>query len=322
MAAPHSPLKSGPSSVSSPAMAGTTGPASTTPGTVDFLLSTPPQVLILLSHAAPLLRGLTEAAKILTWKHSNRWSSFSVLLAWWLLCLLGDRVASYGIGPTLIASLALSYLLKKPQQPTSRKRLATQVMDADKLARVLEDARQCQHALSDFYVTYADPLRDLFTWQDPAYTRRVIYLLATSFPTYLAFTALFGTRYIFLIVGSCLFLAPSKFGKVLWINTRRSFILRLLLNLAFSVFIAGGQDFKRIWRRTRNAKLIFLSDLQTSQPPTSLDDSTVRMPPALVKEPSSVPSDISFTFTIFQNERWWIGLDWTQALLPSERPAW
>lgn len=29
-----------------------------------------------------------------------------------------------------------------------------------------------------------------------------------------------------------------------------------------------------------------------------------------------------FLFTVYENQRWWMGLDWTAALLPQERPAW
>ncbi|PWN44890.1 hypothetical protein IE81DRAFT_320864 [Ceraceosorus guamensis] len=32
--------------------------------------------------------------------------------------------------------------------------------------------------------------------------------------------------------------------------------------------------------------------------------------------------DVEYQFTIFENQRWWVGLDWTAALLPQERPAW
>jgi hypothetical protein len=32
--------------------------------------------------------------------------------------------------------------------------------------------------------------------------------------------------------------------------------------------------------------------------------------------------DLRFLFTIFENQRWWMGLDWTAALLPAERPPW
>ncbi len=32
--------------------------------------------------------------------------------------------------------------------------------------------------------------------------------------------------------------------------------------------------------------------------------------------------DVVYQFSIFENQRWWVGLDWTAALLPQERPSW
>lgn len=32
--------------------------------------------------------------------------------------------------------------------------------------------------------------------------------------------------------------------------------------------------------------------------------------------------DVIYQFSIFENQRWWMGLDWTAALLPQERPSW
>lgn len=32
--------------------------------------------------------------------------------------------------------------------------------------------------------------------------------------------------------------------------------------------------------------------------------------------------ETEFVFEIYENQRWWIGLDWTAALLPQERPSW
>ncbi|KZV80509.1 hypothetical protein EXIGLDRAFT_732733 [Exidia glandulosa HHB12029] len=31
---------------------------------------------------------------------------------------------------------------------------------------------------------------------------------------------------------------------------------------------------------------------------------------------------VRFLFTVYENQRWWVGLDWTAALVPSERPSW
>lgn len=32
--------------------------------------------------------------------------------------------------------------------------------------------------------------------------------------------------------------------------------------------------------------------------------------------------DVEVQFTVFENQRWWVGLDWTHALLPGERASW
>ncbi|KZT68297.1 hypothetical protein DAEQUDRAFT_728109 [Daedalea quercina L-15889] len=39
--------------------------------------------------------------------------------------------------------------------------------------------------------------------------------------------------------------------------------------------------------------------------------------------PAEQPANaIRFLFTVHENQRWWMGLDWTAALLPGERPSW
>jgi hypothetical protein len=37
---------------------------------------------------------------------------------------------------------------------------------------------------------------------------------------------------------------------------------------------------------------------------------------------SHTTARIHFLFTVYENQRWWMGLDWTAALLPNERPSW
>lgn len=36
----------------------------------------------------------------------------------------------------------------------------------------------------------------------------------------------------------------------------------------------------------------------------------------------ATPTPDRFLFTIYENQRWWMALDWTAALLPAERPSW
>ncbi|GAA5960728.1 hypothetical protein JCM3765_007307 [Sporobolomyces pararoseus] len=40
------------------------------------------------------------------------------------------------------------------------------------------------------------------------------------------------------------------------------------------------------------------------------------------EEEESEGEDVEVQFTVFENQRWWVGLDWTHALLPGERASW
>lgn len=40
------------------------------------------------------------------------------------------------------------------------------------------------------------------------------------------------------------------------------------------------------------------------------------------RQKASASHETEFVFEIYENQRWWIGLDWTAALLPQERPSW
>ena len=37
---------------------------------------------------------------------------------------------------------------------------------------------------------------------------------------------------------------------------------------------------------------------------------------------ATVTARVQFAFMLYENQRWWMGLDWTAALLPAERPSW
>ena len=46
------------------------------------------------------------------------------------------------------------------------------------------------------------------------------------------------------------------------------------------------------------------------------------MSPQSVSDSLAPVQSLRFLFTIYENQRWWMGLDWTAALLPAERPSW
>ncbi|KAL5485172.1 hypothetical protein ACEPAI_7814 [Sanghuangporus weigelae] len=49
---------------------------------------------------------------------------------------------------------------------------------------------------------------------------------------------------------------------------------------------------------------------------------TVVLSTSSFTELSESKHTLRFLITIYENQRWWVGLDWTTALLPSDRPSW
>jgi hypothetical protein len=100
------------------------------------------------------------------------------------------------------------------------------------------------------------------------------------------------------------------FGTVI-LTWRASFTIQLRHTIASSAHVRWATY--QIWSKLSGQPLP--STLSSS----SLK-STVAMSPSSVKEEAVPPP--RFLFTVYENQRWWMGLDWTAALLPAERPSW
>ncbi|KAF8170180.1 Peroxin/Dysferlin domain-containing protein, partial [Mycena galopus ATCC 62051] len=60
--------------------------------------------------------------------------------------------------------------------------------------------------------------------------------------------------------------------------------------------------------------LAFVTGQPIPLPPTSAFSAAAAAP--------TPTKSLRFLFTVYENQRWWMGLDWTAALLPAERPSW
>lgn len=71
------------------------------------------------------------------------------------------------------------------------------------------------------------------------------------------------------------------------------------------------------------SQLVFTSSSSLSSPtsPTSASSTNLESKdPKVGKEP--IVNSFRFLFTVHENQRWWMGLDFSAALLPNERPSW
>ncbi|GLB37242.1 putative integral peroxisomal membrane peroxin [Lyophyllum shimeji] len=119
----------------------------------------------------------------------------------------------------------------------------------------------------------------------------LIRIAAISYVPYLLTTYFVPLRILFALVGTLVLTARAPFGAVILSTLSRSAWVRWSVRYLLS-FVTGHP----------------LPPVVLSHQPR----------PA---SPTPVPS-LAFLFTIYENQRWWMGLDWTAALLPGERPSW
>lgn len=99
---------------------------------------------------------------------------------------------------------------------------------------------------------------------------------------------------------------------------------RVLVALIGSVPLIYSAPWARVlssvlWRSALFRQLCYrLRAVLTGQPPPKYSVSY----PAAVSSSPQPASSLRFLFTVYENQRWWMGLDWTAALLPGERPSW
>ncbi|KAI9445655.1 integral peroxisomal membrane peroxin-domain-containing protein [Russula earlei] len=100
--------------------------------------------------------------------------------------------------------------------------------------------------------------------------------------------------------------------------------LRIMIGIFGTVFLTYRAPFAQLlraalWRsafvrRTIYHSWAWLTGIPVPSPSTTNDQvSTQRF---------TNTEQHRFAFTVYENQRWWMGLDWTAVLLPGERPSW
>ena len=301
----------------------------------DLLLSTPAPVLHLLSRGAPFLRSLTGLVKALTWSHPNPWAPWLVSATWVFLCLTGDHLLRWGVNATLLGLLGVGWVLsaeRRKQPVLAHKAKENSITTPERFRQVVDDARQLNSSLH-LLLVQLQPIVGIFLWEDPAVTLSIASYLATSMPFYLLAVRYVGQRYILLVTGLIALTWHARWAKILRNAALQSLIIRWLLAVSVSVFLGGGRGVQLQWQRMKMGKRIFSQAL-----PKTLDNvpvtvsnrrtgsstsiSGAEMAPTEAGSHIPEQDEVIFKFVIMENQRWWVGLDWTQALLPSERPPW
>jgi hypothetical protein len=159
---------------------------------------------------------------------------------------------------------------------------------------------------------------------------RLVRGLGVIWTTWIILGHIIGFRALLAIGGSIILLLPSPTLAHIVDLLSKSLVVRRSLALIF-LFIFGSPPehsyrmslefspmgwMKSKWAASRRPSLAF------SFRPTFDTKVPVSGSAIVNDEDEKEESPIYFRFEVHENHRWWMGLDWTSALLPQERPSW
>lgn len=240
-----------------------------------------------------------------------------LLLTWWALCFGSSYVFAW-LAPALLflPLLPIGRLRIGPARPAPRQTTPAQPATSETLLHTLSDLNKIQGLLP------ASPGPSISHWY-ARFTQlgpwRLVRGLVVIWSTWLVLGYTLGTRVLAALTGSAILLAPSPpLAHVISLLGKSLAARRVAALLFLIVFGSPERDYKlgspigwvkSKWARSRrpSAALAFKPVDKEDEDPAPAD---------------RAGNPIYFRFEIHENQRWWMGLDWTSALLPQERPSW
>ncbi|KAH9830736.1 integral peroxisomal membrane peroxin-domain-containing protein [Rhodofomes roseus] len=248
----------------------------------EFLNTLPSPLVTALVGLAPHIARVRRAAQVLSWK--TTWEdSWIALGALWAVCLFAEVGMRYML-PLLVASVPVYASWRQKMNPGPQ--LATE----DSLQQTISDLTTI-HALL--------PAVSLPATLPP--TKALLRVLAISYVPYLLLTFCVPVRILLALAGTILLTWRARWTVLIRRGLWRSAHVRWVVYRSWGIL--SGRPLST-----------GLASLQASM---SASAAAVADPQA--EQPAQA---VRFLFTAYENQRWWMGLDWTAALLPGERPSW
>lgn len=281
-----------------------------------LLVATPPQVTRALAYSHSFILPLNHVAGLLSWTTGDAWESFLLVAAFWFAVLYGDNIVRWG-GPLVLVVGLIAGMYSRRYSP-----LSSTVWSGDKKSgtrqRADSEQRKSLDEILDTLQTFTsrcevllDPflrLTEFLSTQSSATAATTRPALTTLFIRILALTP-------FWIVAT---LAPLRF-----ITTQR--VVLVFGTLGLSWHSRPARVTRTILWRSRTVRRIvsLISGLHFAGPSTL--PSTP--PPLPARKNNALRTTgthpgVRFTFTLYENQRRWLGLGWTPSLLAYERQAW
>lgn len=293
-----------------------------------LLVATPPQITRALAYAYPFLSPLNRAAALLSWTAPDPWESFLMVAAFWAITMYGDYVLRWAGPIVLITGLIFGMYLRRysslstkahasgkgPQGSTtadSRHRKSL-----DEILDTLNIFTSRCNILLDPFLRLTDFLSTQRTATSattrPALTALFMRLLLVT-PLWIALTLppfyIITTKRIVLSVGTIALTWHSRPARISRVILWRSRIVRRISSAL------TGLEFGEPVPRPKTPSAVAGTKKPAKKTANDIAASL------LLNRDRSAPT-IRFTFTLFENQRRWLGIGWTSSMLAYERASW
>lgn len=324
------------------------------PPEIPLLVATPPQITRTLAYSHPFIAPLNRLAGLLSWSTGDPWESFLLVASFWAVTLYGDVAVRYA-GPVVVGVCLILGMYFRRYSPLSttgwtnekkeggagagslssssssssshrRKSSDSRLRDNDgggirhgkSLDEIVDVLKQftarCNILLepflrmTDFLSTPRTPTSATTRPALTALSLRILLLSPLWIVLSLAPLSVITTKRVVLMLGTLGLSWHSRPARVsrtiLWRSRSVRWLCALTTGLPFDI---PGEIYPPLpLRRAGNGN--GSADHLNTQSTTSPQKHS--------------PAKIRFTFSVWENQRRWLGIGWTSNLLAYERAPW
>lgn len=308
-----------------------------------LLIATPPQITRALAYSHPFLLPLNKVAGLFTWTTGDPWESFLLVCSFWGITLYADIFIRW-LTPLLIVSILVLAMYSRRYSPLSstgwsrdwdltssgaqRTNPNTKVRHHKSLDDIVETLNlftsRCNILLepllrlTDFLSTQRTATSA--TTRPALITLFIRLVLITPFWFILTLPPLYliTSRRVILVLGTIGLTWHSRPARISRTLLWRSRTIRRGLSLITGLELTPPDP-------DRNNSLSSTTKAMRDANALAAKLSTRRKPRAKSGNSPTSPGKtegIRFTFSLFENQRRWIGLGWTTTMFGPERTAW
>ncbi|KAF9917968.1 peroxisome- protein [Lobosporangium transversale] len=316
------------------------------PLTEFFSASTPvpASVTLLLSYTSPAIHVFHRLLQLLTWTSDRSVKSFLLLFAWWGICLGTETFLIYGLHGALILYIGHLWINSRkatkigsdiPQSPATppnskisnksnasllsskfvRQPTTTQLEQAATLREIQEilDHWAAWHRTLDKVETYLN-------WSDRSRTRLVLFSLVVTYVPWLILNYFIPMRFIAAVVGSVAICWCAPWFAIIWAVLMKLQAFSPLLQLI--PYWPYRPEVTATYRKKRRVSVKDIISRAIGQRKKSDSEGYKSFKTSTGYDIEEDHATMYYKFVLYENQRWWLGLEWTPMMLPNDRSPW